>query len=131
MNNSAQKPRLLVADDEIDLSEIIQTVAEGLGFEVACVTDGAAVVEMVEKFKPNVITLDLRMPGASAVEILRELGSKNCKANIMLMSGMDQQTLLSVQAIGEENNLKIALTLSKPISIKALESSLTPFLGNK
>ena len=128
MSKPGQKPRILVADDEVDIGEIIEAVAEDLGFEVTCVTDGAAVVDLVDSFKPDVITLDLRMPGADGVEIIRELGKRRCQADIVLISGMDQRTLSSVQALGRENNLLIDTILTKPMSVDAIENALTPFL---
>lgn len=128
MSKRGQKPRILVADDEVDIGEIIEAVAEDLGFEVTCVTDGAAVVDLVDSFKPDVITLDMRMPGADGVEIIRELGKRQCQANIVLISGMDQRTLSSVQALGRENNLLIDKILTKPMSVDAIENALTPFL---
>ena len=131
MNRPAQKQKLLVADDDLEIGEIIQAVGEDLGFEVTSVTDGAAVVDLVGTFKPDVITLDLKMPGADGVEIIRDLGRNECKANIVLISGMDQRTLSSVQALGKENNLEMGTTLTKPASVDAIESSLIPFLQSK
>jgi len=128
MNIPQPKPRLLVADDEVEIGEIIEAVAEDLGFDVTCVTDGSQVVALVESLQPEVVALDLRMPGADGVEIIRELGKKECQSNFLLMSGMDQRTLSSVQALGKENNLEIAGTLTKPMSVDAIESALAPFL---
>lgn len=120
---------LLVADDEIEIGEIIQAVAEDLGFKVTCVHEGLKVVDLVERLKPDVIALDLRMPGADGVEIIRELGNRKCSANIILMSGMDQRTLTSVQALGREHELEIGTTLTKPMSVDAIEAALRPLLA--
>jgi len=128
MRGAGQKPTLLVADDEADIGEIVRALAEELGFEVVCITEGSEVVRVVDSMRPNVIILDLRMPGTDGVEIIRELGKKNCKAGILLLSGMDQRTLSSVQALGKEINLNIAGTLTKPMSIDAVETALKPFL---
>lgn len=124
--STQSNPSLLVADDEAEIGDIVQAVAEDLGFKTTCVTDGAEVVAVADKLRPDVIALDLRMPGADGVEIIRELGNRNCKAKIILMSGMDQRTLSSVQSLGREHNLDIVSTLTKPMSVDAIESALQP-----
>lgn len=131
MSNAMQKSTLLVADDEEEIGEIFRALAEDLGFDVTCVTEGSEVVDLVDRMRPTVIALDLRMPGTDGVEVLRELGRRNCKAAIILMSGMDQRTLSSVQALGKELSLDIGGTLTKPASIDAIESALKPYLNIK
>ncbi|MBL4580438.1 MAG: EAL domain-containing protein [Gammaproteobacteria bacterium] len=131
MSNASQKPTLLVADDEEEIGEIFRALAEDLGFDVTCVNEGSEVVELVDRMQPTVIALDLRMPGTDGVEVIRELARRSCKAAIVLMSGMDQRTLSSVQALGKELNLDIGGTLTKPASIDAIESALKPYLNVK
>ena len=131
MSNATKKPTLLVADDEAEIGEIFRALAEDLGFDVTCVTEGSEVVDLVDRMRPTVIALDLRMPGTDGVEVIRELGRRGCKSAIILMSGMDQRTLSSVQALGKELSLDIAGTLTKPASIDAIESALKPYLGAK
>lgn len=128
MKNSAQKPTLIVADDEEDIGEFFKALAEELGFEVTCITEGSEVVNLVDRMRPTVIVLDLRMPDTDGVEVIRELGRRGCKSGIILMSGMDQRTLSSVQALGAELNLNIGGTLTKPASIDNIESALKPYL---
>ena len=86
-------------------------------------------VALVDRIKPDVIALDLRMPGADGVEIIRELGNRKCQSSIILMSGMDQRTLSSVQTLGREHHLDIGSTLTKPMSIDAIENALRPFVS--
>ncbi|PCJ23502.1 MAG: hypothetical protein COA96_11675 [SAR86 cluster bacterium] len=131
MNAPTVKPTLLVADDEIEIGEIFQAVAEDLGFDVTCVTQGSEVVDMIERIKPDVVALDLRMPGADGVEIIRELGSKKCRASFILMSGLDQRTLTSVQSLGREANLEINNTMTKPMSVADIEATLSLYLTPK
>lgn len=102
MSKAMHKPTLLVADDEEEIGEIFRALAEDLGFDVTCVTEGSEVVELVDRMRPTVIALDLRMPGTDGVEVIRELGRRGCKAAIILMSGMDQRTLSSVQALASD-----------------------------
>lgn len=118
---TGKKPNLLVAEDEVEIADIIEAVAEDLGFQVQCVYEGAQVVSLVKKTAPDLIALDLRMPGADGVEIIRELAKINCRAKIVLMSGMDQRTLTSVQSLGKEQKLDIIATLAKPMTLDAIE----------
>jgi len=131
MSTNEQKPTLLVADDEVEIGEIFRALAEDLGFDVTCVSEGPEVVDLVDRMRPTVIALDLRMPGTDGVEVIRELGRRGCKAGIILMSGMDQRTLSSVQALGKELSLNIGGTLTKPASIDSIESALKPYLKVK
>ena len=119
-------PVLLIADDEPDFAEIIAEVAQGIGFQTRCVHEGDKVVSEVAACDPVGIVLDLRMPGADGVEILRELALGNCTAKIVLMSGMDQRTLHSVEALGKEKNLQIVGTLTKPMRPQEIQSILLP-----
>ncbi len=118
---------LLVADDEADIAEIVAEVGGDIGFSVTQVTEGSEVVDTVLSVNPQVIMLDLRMPGADGVEVMRALGQHACQASIILMSGMDQRTLSSVQALGKEQSLNIVGTLTKPMSVDAIETALLPF----
>ncbi|MDP6416395.1 MAG: response regulator [Gammaproteobacteria bacterium] len=88
--SSQQAPVILVADDEPDFADIIVEVAKEIGFRTHCVHEGDKVVGEVTAIDPAAIVLDLRMPGADGVEIIRELGKLRCSAKIVLMSGMDQ-----------------------------------------
>lgn len=120
------RQRLLIADDEPDIGEVLSAVAEDFGFEVTYVQDGGQVVSQTAATQPSIIMLDLRMPGTDGVEILRELAKMSCQASIILISGMDQRTLNTVETLGRDKNLHMAGTLVKPIHPEAIESLLEP-----
>jgi DNA-binding response OmpR family regulator len=62
MNNPAA-PRVFLADDNIDAAELTGQLLEFHGMEVRCVFDGAAAVAQVTAFRPDVVILDIGMPG--------------------------------------------------------------------
>jgi EAL domain-containing protein (putative c-di-GMP-specific phosphodiesterase class I) len=128
MGTNIVKPRLLIADDDEAFSEIIKAVAEDLGFAVTLVHEGSQVVDVVADLKPHVISLDLCMPGADGVEVIRALSNIRCKAGIILMSGMDERTIASVQALGKQNDLNISATFTKPVSIDVIEQAIMPYV---
>lgn len=126
-----QNNRILIADDEPEIGEIISAVAEDIGFEATFVQEGDKVVARVATLDPSIIVLDLRMPGADGVEILRELARSGCTARIVLISGMDQRTLNTVESLGRDKNLNIIGTLTKPMYPEQIEDALTPYFNNE
>ena len=66
--------RLLVIDDQPDLCEFISEAAKGLGFETCAVVEPDAFRRAVQEFQPTVVVLDLQMPGADGIVLLRYLG---------------------------------------------------------
>ena len=116
--------KLLVIDDQPDLCEFISEAAAGLGFESKGVTEPDAFRRAVQEFQPTVVVLDLQMPGADGIELLRFLGERGSKAQILVASGMDQRVLATAQQIGKAHGLQMLGALQKPILLADLETTL-------
>ena len=119
-----EQNKLLVIDDQPDLCEFISEAATGLGFEAQAVTEPDAFRRAVQEFQPNVVVLDLQMPGADGIELLRYLGERGSKAHILVASGMDQRVLATAQQIGKSQGLQMLGALQKPILLADLEAML-------
>lgn len=65
--------RILVAEDERDIRELIAFTLRFAGFDVMLATNGAEAVEMAEASPPDLIILDVRMPKMSGYEACRRL----------------------------------------------------------
>ena len=68
-------PKILIADDEKDISTLIKRYAERDGFEVAAVEDGSEAVELCRKEDFDIIVMDVMMPdmdGFTACRKIRE-----------------------------------------------------------
>lgn len=118
--------RILIADDEPDYAEIIASIAEEIGFNVTLVHDGSEVVQRVSAVDPDVIVLDLRMPGSDGVEILNSLSTNGCTSQIILISGLGKRTLNSVETVGREKKLNVAGVLGKPMLPEEIQGLLIP-----
>lgn len=67
--------RILVVDDSDPVRDVIRTFLENTGFQVCGdAADGAEAIAKAKELKPNLIVLDLSMPGMSGVETAAELG---------------------------------------------------------
>ena len=116
--------KLLVIDDQVDLCEFISEAASALGFETRAVTEPDAFRRAVHEFQPTVVVLDLQMPGADGIELLRYLGERGSKAQVLVASGMDQRVLSTAEQIGRSQGLSMLGALQKPILLADLEATL-------
>src|SRR5690606_42072370 len=95
-----------------------------MGFEAIAVTEPDAFRRAVQEFQPTVVVLDLQMPGADGIELLRYLGERGSKAHVLVASGMDQRVLATAQQLGRSQGLNMLGALQKPILLEDLESTL-------
>ena len=70
-------PKLLLVEDERSIAEGLTVTLEAEGFEVSWVKDGADAIPSWERARPDLVLLDLMLPGASGTEICRTLRSRS------------------------------------------------------
>jgi len=116
--------KLLVIDDQPSKPMFISEAAASMGFETRAVTEPEEFRRAVQEFQPTVVVLDLQMPGADGIELLRYLGERGSKAQVLVASGMDQRVLATAQQLGRAQGLNMLGALQKPIMLADLEATL-------
>jgi two-component system response regulator ResD len=93
MDTGVSKKILLAEDDEF-LSALIKNRLERENFEVKIVTNGDNVISTVKEFKPNLVLLDIILPGMLGFEILEEMQKDPVlkKLPFMVMSNLGQES---------------------------------------
>ncbi|MFQ5993689.1 MAG: EAL domain-containing protein [Acidiferrobacterales bacterium] len=124
MSNSVKPNRLLVIDDEPGICEFIKDVAEENEFEVNVATGLKEFQRIYRSFSPTVIILDLVMPEADGIEVLRFLAGDRCRAQIFVASGVDPKVLGTAKRVGDAQGLHMSGVLRKPIMVSDLEALL-------
>ena len=111
------KKKILVVEDNRDISELIVYNLEREGYEVACLFDGSQAVEFVHQRKPELIILDLMLPELDGIEICRILKSDPVTKHI---------PIVMLTAKSEEADVVVGLQMGaddyipKPFSPKVL-----------
>jgi CheY-like chemotaxis protein len=82
MKEWAQDHRILVADDEPEVVDLVRMVLEWEGYEVVQAADGAQALERADSDLPDLILLDVRMPKMSGLVVLEELQKDPLTAGI-------------------------------------------------
>ncbi len=81
------KPNVLLVDDE---EEFVKTLAERLqlrGFKVQIATDGEGALHLFEAASPQLVVLDLMMPGIGGLEVLKQMKKLNLRIPVILLTG--------------------------------------------
>lgn len=81
---SDQGGRILVVDDDETVAEVVSRYLEREGFEVQSVSDGPAALESVARWHPDLIVLDLMLPGIDGLEVCRRLRQMGAVPVVML-----------------------------------------------
>ncbi|MCG2586035.1 response regulator [Massilia sp. TS11] len=84
------KARLLVVDDEAEICETMEEYFTLHGFEVRCAGDGQAMRAVLAGFTPQVVLLDLNLPGEDGLSLTRHL-RQNTSAGIIMVTTMNSQ----------------------------------------
>ena len=116
--------RLLMIDDEPAFGQIVKRVARDCGFEVVVTQDPGVFINTARLWHPSVIMLDLKMPGADGVQLLRSLAADKCPAHVVLSSGADAKVLDSAMQLGRERGLRMSEVLPKPLRADNLRERL-------
>jgi DNA-binding response OmpR family regulator len=120
-----RQPRLLVIDDEPALAEFVAQVAGDCGFEPILTADDSSFRDAYRSRKPDIVVLDLGMPGMDGVELLRFLADEGNRAPVLIISGFDRRVLESAFRLGEALGLEMIGPLEKPVRLEELERLLS------
>jgi len=88
MNHGGEKnmTKIMVVDDEPDLREMLNLMLHKEGFETETAENGSDFLNKLDNFDPDIVTLDVMMPGLTTSEILGELKEKKSKPKIILLT---------------------------------------------
>jgi len=78
--------KIMIVDDETDLREMLNLMIRKEGFEALTAEDGDDFLSKIDDFQPDLVTLDVMMPGLTTREILEKLKEKKTKPKIILLT---------------------------------------------
>lgn len=86
--------RILVADDDVDIRELVEFKLSTMGHDIVAVGDGAAAVEACRAQKPDLAVLDVMMPGVSGLDAIREIRADPSLADlpVILLTARAQES---------------------------------------
>ena len=116
--------RLLAVDDNFESAELIARIGTACGYETKPVTDPRTIPEILEDWKPQVVTLDLCMPYKDGFSILTTLQEVGFKGSLIVISGQNDWLRKAACQLAEVNGIEVTSHLQKPINLRALRDLL-------
>jgi len=116
--------RILIVDDEAPIRDVLSTFLEDIGYETHAVHDGENAIDWLRDEKPDLILLDVRMPGMSGIEVLKNARQLYPKMPVIMISGYADEDLAR-EAL-QEGAYDFFL---KPFELSVIEARLFAKLG--
>jgi len=111
------KPRILIADDDLDVRSLVTEALDSQGYKVVSVSDGEEAVNLLRREKFDLVILDVHMPrleGPKVLEVIRQMPATKDLGVIMLTSEVIMGTIMDVCQLG------IFAYIPKPFTIAKL-----------
>ncbi|MBN2467805.1 MAG: response regulator [Deltaproteobacteria bacterium] len=108
--------KFLIIDDERSIRETLEMFLREKGYAVACSENGERGLEAVESEHPDVVILDIRLPGVSGLEVLKKIKAMERDIMVVMITAYhDMGTALQVMTMGAFEYIR------KPIDLDAFE----------
>jgi two-component system, NtrC family, response regulator AtoC len=79
--------KILLIDDEADIRAVVGSVLSDEGFEVVAERDGHDAIGAVQRYNPDAVLLDLRMPGKDGIKVLEQIVAEDPRLPVIIMTG--------------------------------------------
>lgn len=115
-------PLVLVVDDEGPIREIVRRYLEADGVEVIEAADGVRALEVFDARRPDVVVLDVMLPGIDGVEVLRRIRATTDAYVLMLTARAEEADRLIGLSVGADDYM------TKPFSPRELSARIKALL---
>jgi len=111
--------KLMVVDDEIDICDFVKSFFKERNFEVLVAYDGEDALRKWESSEPDIILLDIMMPGMDGVETLTKLRHSGSDATVIMVTAVED-----LAKVKEARALGALEYITKPLLLEQLERTV-------
>ena len=115
------KPKIVAIDDEAEFIDMLKDYFEPRGYDIECALRGARGIEIIKANKPDVVLMDLKMPGIDGDEVLTLLKSMSPSPKVIFVTAYDDGGKTKARLL----RMGAYAYFDKPIaSLKTLEETI-------
>jgi DNA-binding NtrC family response regulator len=119
LSTASRKQRVLVIEDEPRLRELLVDVIDDFGFEASSARSAEEARRMIDASPPQILMLDLQLPGTGGLDFLEELRRKQLSLQVIILTGFGD-----LQAAQKAIRLDVVDFLGKPFHMADIEQAL-------
>ncbi|MEK9628681.1 MAG: UDP-3-O-acyl-N-acetylglucosamine deacetylase [Nitrospinota bacterium] len=120
------KERILIVDDEKNIVSSLTGILSDEGYDVSMTGDGVEALELIQKDPPDLVLLDIWLPGMDGIEVLKTLKTYNPGVEVLIMSGHGTiDTAVKATKLGAQDFIE------KPFSLDRITESIQNVLQEK
>ena len=116
--------KLLIIDDEVDFAQFVLSASKALGYEARVCHDCASARATLNEFTPDLMVLDIVMPGEDGIEFLTWFSSQSYDTKVILVTGYNPHYMEMAEKLSSLSGTKVTTTLQKPVHLQALRDAL-------
>ena len=83
--------RVLVVEDDVTMAEVLRAYLTRAGYQVECSGDGSEAAQLWQRISPDVVILDIMLPGLSGLEVLRRRRRSGDHACVIVLSARGEE----------------------------------------
>jgi len=120
------KTKVLIIDDEKDLCFLFEKILTPEGYTVFAAHNGYDGIKINEKSNPDIILLDLKMPGIDGIETLRRIRKKDADVIVIIITGYGD-----AETIRNASDLNVYEYMSKPFSNETVITTIKEAVASR
>ncbi len=118
--------KALIIDDEESIRKTLGMVLSEKGYQVLCAADGPAGLRIIEESDPEILVLDIRLPGMDGLEVLGRARERSSAASVIMITAFqDMETTVQAMKLGAYEYIH------KPIDLVEFETAIDTIAGSR
>lgn len=113
--------KLLIIDDDFPTTDFLRNFFKKRDYHVFTANDGEEALSIAKEKHPDIVLLDIKMPGLSGIEVLRQLKERDKSIKIIMMTAVKDEAMIELA-----KKYGASEYITKPFSLDYLEKDVMP-----